>query len=374
MRSSVALLAALFAAACVDDAVWPELDAPAIPEQRDDGWEVSSPAEQGLDPQVLALLEREILEGDLEEIHTLLIARNGVLVYEGYYYPTDSLEKLHQLNSATKTVASMLVGAAQQWGLLQSFGQPVHDIFPEHSDLFDADPRKRSITLRHVLTMSSGLAWDDEHPSVQERDGRYVREAPDAVRYVLGKEISADPGTRFLYSGGNSLLLSAVVRNVSGLEADVFAQEALFGPLGITEHRWLHIEDGLADADGGLFMRGRDLAKLGQLFLQEGRWNGAQILSTEWVSEAGRPWIDSDLRDTRYGYQFWLNSLPDDRGGDDPAGIIQASGYGGQKLFIVPEHDLVVVFFGCSQNTYECGISDSVPSLALYNYILRALQ
>jgi CubicO group peptidase (beta-lactamase class C family) len=374
MRPAAALLAALFAAACVDDAVWPELDAPAIPERLDDGWEVSSPAEQGLDPRVLALLEREILEGDLDEIHTLLIARNGVLVYEGYYYPTDSLEKLHQLNSATKSVASMLVGAAQQRGLLQSFEQPVHELFLEHADLFDADPRKRNITLRHVLTMSSGLAWDDVHPSVQERDGRYVKEAPDAVRYVLGKEISADPGTQFLYSGGSSLLLSATIRNVSGLEADAFAQAALFGPLGITEHRWLHIEDGLADADGGLFMRGRDLAKLGQLFLQGGRWLGEQILSPEWVSEAGRPWIASDVRDTRYGYQLWLNSLPDERGGEDPAGIIQASGYGGQKLFIVPEHDLVVVFFGCSQNTYECGISDSVPSLALYNYILRALQ
>jgi CubicO group peptidase (beta-lactamase class C family) len=222
--------------------------------------------------------------------------------------------------------------------------------------------------------MSSGLAWDDVHPSVQEREGRYVKEAPDAVRYVLGKEILVDPGTQFLYSGGNSLMLSAAVRNVSGVQADAFAQEALFGPLGITEHRWLHIDDGLADADGGLFMRGRDLAKLGQLFLQGGRWHGEQILSPGWVSEAGRPWIDSDLRDTRYGYQVWLNPLPDDRGGEDPAGIIQASGYGGQKLFIVPEHDLVVVFFGCSQNTYGCGISDSVPSLALYNYILRALQ
>jgi CubicO group peptidase (beta-lactamase class C family) len=152
-------------------------------------------------------------------VDALLIARNGVLVYGSYPDAATGLDARHQLNSATRSVASMVVGVVVQKGLLAGYDQPIAELFPEAADLFQADPRKNAITLRHVLTMTAGLGWDSEGVRSTDRDDLHINSAPDAVRYVLEKPMVHDPGIRFSYSSGCSMLLTGLVANVSGMEA-----------------------------------------------------------------------------------------------------------------------------------------------------------
>lgn len=346
---------------------------PEVPVQRADGWNVGSLADHGLDPIRIGLLEQEIVNGDLEEIHALVIARHGYLVYERYFLPYTGIDSLHVLNSVTKSVVSMLTGIAVRDGLLAGPDQPVADLFPEAADIFAAEPAKRDIVVSDVLTMSAGLEWETRDPSDPNTLSRQLMHTADPVRFVLARPLVAEPGTRFLYSEGLATLMSAAITNVSGVHADAFAAEHLFAPLGITAFDWQHLDAGPAIGGYGLRLTARDLAKLGQLMLQEGEWNGARILPTEWIGASMSPAIASNEALTWYGFMWWLSGLPAADGSIDARNDLWlGSGYGGQKLFVIPDLDLLVVFYGCS-GTYECGISDQVPQLALYNYILKAV-
>jgi CubicO group peptidase (beta-lactamase class C family) len=373
------LVAVSSTVACSGDALRPEPSALAAPEDLGDGWAVDVPASQGFDPVVLGLLDQRLRARDIAEVDALLIARRGVLVYEGYFTSQTGMDRRHFLASATKSVASSVVGAASQLGLVGTWEQPIEDLFPEAQDLFAADPRKRDITLRHVLTMTAGLEWDTKDVRDRDRDDIHIKTAPDAVRYVLEKPVIETPGTRFFYNSGCSMLLTGLIPNVSGLEADEFAREHLFGPMGIEDWFWQKTDDGTARGQDGLYMRGRDLLKLGRLYLDGGRWEAEQIIPTSWIEASFRPWTDTDWGYSNYGFQWWTSPL--DRPGHAvvPDGVVFASGYGGQKLFIIPELDLTAVFFGCTADdnggiSYECGDADVVPELVMWNYVLRALE
>ena len=376
-RRGGAVLAGL-TLACAEAATWPEFAEPPMPEQTDDGWLVASPEEHGLDPERIALMHRLLELDELGGVDAVLVARNGVLIYEGYRAPVTGIDDTHLLASSTKSVVSLLVGAALGRGLVAGPDQPISDLFPELADIFAAEPAKRAITLEDVLTMRAGLRWDEKDAGDREQDGFYMRSAPDAARYVLERPLADEPGTRFLYSGGCTALLAAIVRNVTGVEADTFAEEALFGPLGIDDYVWGHLDDGLVDADGGLHLRGRDFLKLGQLLLQDGSWNGQQLIPASWIEESTRARVSAD-RGIRYGYQWWMYALHRSDGTVDPQGVVLASGFGGQKLFVVPALDLVMVTFGCTGQDgwlsgYDCGYAHDAGELVLYNYVMRGIE
>lgn len=362
---------------CVESATWPDLTPPPIPEQLGDGWAVSAVADRGLDPERIALMDA-LLEAGRLGVDAALVARHGTLVYEAYHASGFGIADPHHLASSTKSVMSLLIGAAVGRGLIAGADQPLEDFFPEHADIFAAQPEKREITLADVLTMTAGFAWDEKAVGDREQDGFYMRTVSDAARYVLEKPLVDEPGSRFLYSGGCSVLLAAILRNVTGLQADAFAEEALFGPLGIEEYRWPHLADGLVDAEGGLHLRGRDFLKLGQLVLQEGSWNGDQLIPAAWIGESTRARVSSSY-DTRYGYHWWAYALDHGDGTADPQGVTMASGFGGQKLFVVPSADLVMVTFGCTAEGgwltgYDCGYAHDAGELALYNYVLKGIE
>jgi len=369
---TIAFLAAL-TSGCAGDAAWPDAGELPVPEAREDGWRVGSPESQGFDPLVITLLDHDLRSRRIEEVDALLIARAGVLVYEGYFDPATAVDARHQLNSATKSVTSMVVGVAAQQGLVGSYEESIAELFPEASDLFEADPGKRDITLRDVLTMKAGLDWDHKAVEDRDRDDFHIKTAPDAVRYVLEKPLVHEPGTHFFYNSGCSMLLTGLIPNISGLEADAFAEMHLFKPLGIEDFLWQTTDDGTARGQDGLHMRGRDLLKLGQLYLQGGEWNGQQLVSPEWIEASFRPWTETNWSTSRYGFQWWMYRYSPSGSTSHPYGLITASGYGGQKLFIVPELDLVAVFFGCTTEGYDCGISDTVPEAVMYNYVLPAV-
>lgn len=252
--------------------------------------------------------------------------------------------------------------------------QPIRELLPQYADIFEEEPEKGEITLRDLLTMTSGLAWDDRHPSSRERDGVYTYSAPDAGRYVLERPLVHQPGTRFHYSGGDTQILATILSTVGGEEVGAFTYHQLLHQVVVEDHQWARLGDGSIDAAGGLSLRARDLATLGQLYLDQGDYHGSRIVTSRWVEDSFHPWIATDNATARYGFQWWMYRYAAGGRSNRPYGLITASGFGGQKLFVVPERDLVVVFFGCTSERYACGISDQVSEQVMYNYILRAVR
>jgi len=292
------------------------------PEATADGWEVSTPAAEGLDPAAIEQVYRRLFDQDLfPTVHSLLVVRHGRIVAEAYVRDRADRERIHHLQSATKSITSLLAGIAVDRGLIESPQVLVYDVIPE---AFDDDLRKRAITLEHALTMRTGLQFDND----ENTDELYYTSG-SSLEFVLHRALVSEPGATFYYHDGNPQLASGMIQRVSGSSEEAFAREHLFGPLGITEYQWEHAADGLTFGAFGLWLKPRDMAKIGQMLVQAGGWNGHRIVSSEWLAEATSPHTQAG----DYGYYFWL--LPD--------GSFEAEGHGGQVIRVWRALDLTVV-------------------------------
>ena len=241
------------------------------------------------------------------------------------------------MKSASKSVASLAVGIAIDRGLIRSVNEPIFSFFPELSDL--RSPEKDRIQLVHALTMSMGLKWVEATRATGDdnNDEARMHMASDPCRYVLGLPVTAPAGQEFFYNTGALTLVSAIIHKATGRPLDEFAREALFEPLGITEFEWTRVK-GDTDAGGGLRLRPRDMAKIGQLVLAGGRWNDRQIVSKAWIETSTAPKLKA-TDDQYYGYLWWLGRS---RLNEREVHWVGALGRGGQSIRIVPELDLVV--------------------------------
>jgi CubicO group peptidase (beta-lactamase class C family) len=283
-------------------------------------------------------------------------------------------DDLHTLQSDTKSVTSLLVGAALLQGKISGVNEKVVDFFPEYRKIKNLDDRKASMRLQDLLTMRTGFDWSESDyagsPLQQLNDCQC-----DWLKFVLNWPMRDDPGTRFEYNSGGVILLGGVIRNATGMPTDVFAQRSLFDPLGITTVRWFYGQDGVPHMGGGLNMRPRDMAKIGYLVLRDGRWEDKQIVSEEWLTQSmrhavirprtfGSHWVD-------YGHLWWLLPLEDTGTNQGPdADIYTASGAYGQWIFIIPRFDMVVVVTGNAQTDTDW----ASPVEFLYTDILRAAR
>lgn len=308
-------------------------------------WRTVHAADVGLDSAPLDRLRRDAAGGAFPNLHAILIVKDGALVFEEYFsgYGPDIRQ---YTASISKSVGSILVGIAMDQGLIPTLAEggpdrPVLELLPEYEDVVWADPIKRRLLLRHVLSMSAGLEWDETSFPYDDRRNDWVqaRDRDDPVGFTLWKPIVAEPGSEFVYNGGLSILLSRLVQKTAGMRAAEFAERHLFSPLGIADYEWERLPGGLTDTDGGLHMRPRDLAKLGQLYLNGGEWEGRQIVSRAWVEESTRAHMVNE-RMPDYGYQWWCGDF---HYADRSAFTYFASGHGGQKLFVFPGLDMVVV-------------------------------
>jgi CubicO group peptidase (beta-lactamase class C family) len=329
-------------------------DGCGIPVARDDGWSVAAVNEDKLiDRAALCRMTDWLAASGDPKIHAVLVARSGRLVFERYFGGSDEIpgrfsgrrvanvsfdaDTLHDVKSVSKSVASLAFGIAIDRGLIRSINEPIFSFFPELSDL--RTPEKDHIQLVHALTMSMGLAWEEATPSTgdENNDEARMNRAADSCRYVLGLPVTAPAGQEFFYNTGALALMSAIIRKATGRPLDEFARENLFKPLGITPVEWDR-RKGDTDAGGGLRLRPRDMAKIGQLVLAGGRWNNRQVVSKSWIETSTTPKIKNT--DGSYGYLWWLGrSLLNGR----EVHWIAALGRGGQSIRIVPELDLVVV-------------------------------
>jgi|SRR5580698_5036998 len=327
-------------------------DGCGIPVARDDGWPVASVDEDKLiDRGALCAMADRLTASDAK-IHAVLVVRGGKLVFERYFKGSDEVPGLyghrvedvafdadtpHYIKSASKSVASIAIGIALDRGLIKSVNEPILSFFPELSDL--RSPEKDRIQLVHALTMSMGLRWVEATPSTGENnDESRMHMAPDMCRYVLGLPVTAPAGQQFLYNTGALALISAVMHKATGRHLDEFARETLFEPLGITGTQWDRYQ-GETDAGGGLRLRPRDMAKIGQLVLAGGRWNDRQVVSKAWIETSTAEKLKATDHQT-YGYLWWLGRA---RLNGRVVHWIGALGRGGQTIRIVPELDLVVV-------------------------------
>ncbi len=293
---------------------------PADPEP----WPVAVPESIGVDSDRLATLCRRILEIELP-IHSLLVLRHGRVAADVTFHPFAG--GLHDLASCTKSVTSTLIGIAIDQGAIAGVDQPVLDLLPGRP-VTNVDERKRALTLAHLLTMSTGLACyaDPGEITLQE-----MRRSDDWAQFVLDLPMIEDPGARFEYCSPASYLLSVILQQATGRTTLDFARENLFGPLGIEEVVWPPSPQGVTTGWGDLHLRPHDMAKIGTLFLHQGRYGGRQVVSREWVAAATRKHA-APPGHFGYGYGWWLAS-PD---------VYAANGRGGQQIIVAPALDAVV--------------------------------
>ena len=316
------------------------------------GWRPSAPEKQGMNSEKLIEM-MELVRDEDYAIDSITIIRNGYLVTDAYLYPFQKNTK-HVIHSNTKSITSTLVGIALDKGYIKSVNQPILEFFPEKT-IANLDEQKRTITLEHLLTMSSGLDTKDSWLYDWEGLGK-MRYSEDWAQYVLDLPMAQVPGNSFEYSNGVSYLLSAIIQKATKMSALEFAKKHLFGPLGITDVKWPMNPKGITIGYGGMMLPPHDMAKFGLLYLNKGRWDDRQIVSETWVEASTRKHISANLFDG-YGYQWWCGS----------AQYYMAVGYLGQFIFVVPEKNMVVVFTSNLE-----GMDFYIPKELLDEYIIPA--
>jgi CubicO group peptidase (beta-lactamase class C family) len=359
------------------------------------GWAKSAPTSVGLDEKVLAGLDADLATGKYPMVDSFAVFRCGNEVFERthshdygtiyakeaktrgplnarltgpynyfdpawhpYYHGTD----LHSMQSVSKTVSSIIVGIAVTRGDFKaSLDTPLLKYF-DVVGVKNVDERKRRITLRHVLTMSTGLDWNEEVAYDDPRNDADLMEATDDwVQYVIDRPMAHEPGKVFNYSSGVSELLAFIFQKETGQDIEEYGEKYLFTPLGM-DHYWKRSPLGVVDTEGGLFLRTTDLAKMGYLYLHDGMWDGQQIVSKDWVRQSLAPFIDAE-EGFKYGFKWWLLPRTDRQGY-----VWMARGFGGQRLMVFPEEDAIVVFTG-----WEI-LKDPAADRELVNRILPAVR
>jgi CubicO group peptidase (beta-lactamase class C family) len=367
----VGMVAYLLAAACTSqqhEQPAPTSRPAAVPTQRDywptAGWRTAPPAEVGLDPKVLAKLDTNAAYHP--QLRSLLVVRHGYLVYERYWHGDAGSGQ--EAFSVTKSFTSALVGIALGDHYLTGLDQTVGELLARHLPA-DADPRLAKVTVRQLLTMTSGLAGDDPTAGGDLDLLVRLRQSRDWVRHILGRRLATTPGTTFAYSNAGSHLLSAIVADATGQGTLAFARAKLFGPLGIhTQHALVGVDapnvspalrqayeraavawptdpQGYHTGFGGLKLPARDLAKLGYLYLNGGRWDGAQVVPAGYVraSTQAQSHPSPGAGIDGYGYQWWMTS-------EHGHPSFLAMGFGGQFVQVIPDLDLVVVITSDAAN------------------------
>ncbi len=304
------------------------------------GWLTSDPEDQGMNSTHIDVMDAFIQDGVDNwawPLHSFLVIRNGYIVYEFYNSPYDQ-ETLHYLASASKTFTAALTGIALQEGIIESLDDTVVDIFDDHT-IANMDTRKQAITIQHLLTMTPGLQWDNNNGYVN------MINSPDWVQHVLDLPMTDDPGVTWTYNSGASHLLSAIIQQLSGTTTLTFAENRLFETLGIDDYLWETDPQGIPSGGAGMELAPRSMAKLGLLYLENGQWEGQQLLPADFVEASSQ--IQSHLTTDQegnpvsgYGYQTWIYPLIYAYG---------ARGSGGQRILIAPDHEIVVVTTAADQ-------------------------
>lgn len=309
-----------------------------VPEQIGDGLKTESIYRYTNDSVSFTNLMKDVIDQEYGHLKSLLIFKDNKLVVEEYFFGYNRNET-QQLRSCTKSVTSILLGIALDRHKEVHMDQSIYTFFPEYDSLKTEGREK--ITLEHVLTMFTGFQWEDIPPGMFTAD--------DCFQYILSRPLEAEPGTKFNYNSGCSILVGGVISELENINTRVFAEDALFTPLGITDYIWETHKDGTLQCGSGLSLRPRDMAKIGLLVLNDGGWKTKHIVSKEWIRESTKPHVHESVF-FDYGYQWWHHSKNTLQWWKEPNSVspeehdlITAMGHGGQYIMIIRDLNLVVV-------------------------------
>lgn len=359
-------------------------------------WPVATPQSQSMNADSLKAFDEDIAGGKFGYVDGMIVTRHGKLLYQktyqhdygkiygdsaktksglnaldpggpynyynSWWHPYYHGSQLHSLQSVTKTITSVIMGVAAARNEFPDLSTPVLHFF-DTTQVKNIDDRKRRMTIRHLLTMTSGFDWNENlHYSDPRNDCSVMEASFDWVQYAIDKPMAHEPGQSFNYNSGSSQLLAFIFRKATGRDIEEYAAKYLFSPLGISQFFWKRIPTGLCDTEGGLYLAATDLAKIYYLFLMDGNWNGQQLVTKEWVKASVTPAIPVG-RGVKYGYKWWLYEY----GTDNSKYAWTGSGFGGQWPIIIPEYGIVAVFTGWN-------IIEGKPSLRVRESIRRLVN
>jgi CubicO group peptidase (beta-lactamase class C family) len=366
------LLTPVFALTCTSTLI----AAPyTVPEQLDDGWSTADATQLGWNTQLLEQLAAKIEDGTYKNITSLILVQHGRLVHEAYFND-GSRERLNDTRSAMKSVTSLLVGAAIDRGLIPGVQAKVYAYFPDKRPIGNPDPRKRSFTLEDLLTMSSLWECDDDNSFSRGNEER-MYPVEDWVQFALDLPIKGFPpwqekprdspyGRSFSYCTAGVVTLGAIVERATRLPLSRFAQQALEQPLGITTSQWNVSPLGVGIGGGGTRYRSRDLAKIGEMVRQGGRWQGRQVVSPAWIDASLTNRVQA-REEVEYGYLWWHFHFPA-KGHDQD--VWAASGNGGNYIFMLPGLELVAVI---TSTAYNKSFAHPQSNEIYREFVLKAL-
>jgi CubicO group peptidase (beta-lactamase class C family) len=351
----------------------------------DIAWNPVAPADAGFAPDLNARIDKLIADKRIWNVHGVVIVRGRKLVLERYFTGRDNSrgidlgqvtfgpETLHDMRSVSKSIVGLLYGLALAQKKVPPPKTPLFDAFPEHRDL--AKDRRELLTIHHVLSMTMGTEWDETSiPYTDVRNAEIAMDiAPDRYRYILERKVVQAPGRYFTYSGGTTALLAKLIMTGTGKPLHDFAREALFEPLGIKQTGWLTDRRGEPYAASGLRMAPRDMALIGQLMLNRGKWNGKALVPSSWIEQsvALHTSVD-DLR--RFGYQWYISYFGFGKQlGWQPQKVEpawSAFGNGGQRIFVLPGINLAVAI---TAGNYEMEDQWIPPTRLMREAILPAV-
>lgn len=343
----------------------------APPPAFDDGWSTSSLEDVGISRDSIEKFIRVIINTPIDsistpEIHGVLIARHGKLVLEEYFHG-ENREKPHDTRSAAKSLTATLIGAAINAGVPLKVSSPVYQVMNGGTFPPDLEPRKRALTLEHLLTMSSGLDCDDSDPNSSGREDYMVDESgePDYYKYTMALKMIREPGEKAVYCSVQPNLAGGVLKHTSGRSLLELMQTLIAEPLQIKRYFMPLTPTGDVYMGGGVRFLPRDFMKLGQLHINGGTWNGRRVLTSEWSHRATSPLYE--LRKLKYGYLWWVIEYPYN---GRTVRAFFAGGNGGQMVMGIPELDLVLAFYGGNYNDPALFVSQRVY---VPQYILPAV-
>ena len=323
------------------------------PVELGDGIETAALADVSIDSTKLYSMMNDLLNSEDHGIHSILIFKEDKLVFEEYFAGTDLYtpyqqfgpDIVHGLASVTKSFTSAMMGIAIDEGFIEGVDKKMFSFFPEYDHLNSEE--KDSITLHHLLSMTSGLEWEENaYPFTDSRNDLIrFNTSTDPIGFYLAKPLLHTPGTTFKYSGGGVNVLGSIISRESGMSLESFSQQYLFDKLGINDFTWIKIQpSGLTYVSGDLHIRPRAMGKFGLLFLNNGNWKGEQVISQQWVEDSTKGHSLGDA----YGYLWWRDRFPI---GNESIESFYAGGWGGQFIFVMKDLGLVLVFTGGNFDT-----------------------
>ena len=287
----------------------------------------------------------------LKNVESIIIHADGTTIFEKYYNES-SPDSLHHIQSQTKSVVAILIGIAIDKGFVPSEREPVYNYFPDY--LPSGDKLKSILTIHDVLAMSAGFDWrESEHLENSANDNLNMFESDSYLHYVLSKPTMIPGSQWFNYNSGCPVIIAGIIEKATGMKLDTFAEKYLFKPLGIDHYRWIKDSTGLCHAGGGLFLKPADMLKIGVMILNEGAFENQQIVSKAWISKATQPHLPTRYDISRYGYFFWIREMVAASG--SKLRVLSAEGAGGQKLYILPDANMVIAFTEHNYQTPQVG-------------------